>query len=195
MTTRNKIEFLTPVRDSGAVYFVRVSGYQLGHGLALSHPVKASEGLFNYAPSWVVYHVATGKLVRSGIDTYKTPFSALLSAKNVGGLYARLAGRTWETCDPCGEEVQSIIGKLRPMPKPKADKVHGLNPAKHGALIALIGDIDAARSQAYRTSGQFLPFTFGKATFRVSASLEALNRFRDRVLKNKRAFSDSALNA
>jgi len=75
---------------------------------------------------------------------------------------------------------------MRPMPKPKAE---------HGALIALIGDIDAARSQAYRTSGQFLPFTFGKATFRVSASLEALNRFRDRVLKNKRAFSDSALNA
>ncbi len=195
MKTKNKIEFLTQVRDSGVVYYVKVSGYQLGHGLALSHPVKAAEGLFNYAPLWVIYHVTTGMLVRSGSDTYKTPFAALLSAKNIGRLYARLAGKTWETCNHGSEEVQSVIGKLRPIPKPKTDKVHGLNPAKHGALIDFIKNIDNASNSAYKTSEQFLPFKFGNTTFRVSASLEGLKRFRERVLKNKRVFSDSALNA
>ena len=51
MKTRNKIEFLTPVNDSGVISFVLVSGYQLSRGLALSHPVKASEGSFEGFPN------------------------------------------------------------------------------------------------------------------------------------------------
>ena len=191
MKIRNKIEFLTLVCNS----LVSIQGYQLGRGLALSHPVNASEGSFSYSASWVIYHVQTGLLVRNGRDTRKTPFAALLSAKNMGGLYAQLAAGTWDICNPEGEEVNSVIGKLKAMPKPKADKVHGLAPAKNMALLQLISDIDNARREAYRTSGQFIPFTFGKATFTVGASLASLNKFRERVLKNKRAFSDAALNA
>ena len=189
MKSRNKIKFIAGINGSNGSpdVFAMIEGYQLKHGLAVSAPIVADEfGQCRYSAGWFIYHVATGRTVKTNFGKgYKTPFDAILAAKNIGGIEAL----------PVAECVMDVIGRLRAMPKPKVDKVHGLNPAKHGSLIALIGDIDNARREAYRTSGQFLPFRFGKATFTVSASLEALTRFRDRVLKNKRAFSDASLNA
>ena len=202
MKTRNKIKFTAGINGSevNPDVFAMIEGSQLKHGLAVSAPIVADEfGQCTYKAGWIVYHVATGRTVKTDFGKgYKTPFDAILAAKNVGGLYAKIAARDFTPeieALPVAECVMDVIGRLRAMPKPKVDKVHGLNPAKHGSLIALIGDIDNARREAYRTSGQFLPFRFGKATFTVSASLEALTRFRDRVLKNKRAFSDASLNA
>jgi len=202
MKTRNKIKFTAGIHGSNGVpdTFAMIEGYQLKHGLAVSSPIVADEfGQCTYKPGWIVYHVATGRTVKTNYGKgYKTPFDALLAAKNVNGLYAKIAARDFTAeieALPVAECVMAVIGKLRAMPKPKADKVHGLNPAKHGSLIALIGDIDNARREAYRTSEQFMAFTFGKATFKVGARLEALNLFRERVLKNKRVFSDAALNA
>ena len=202
MKTRNKIKFIAGIYGSegNPDTFAMVEGYQLKHGLAVSAPIVADDfGQCTYKAGWIVYHVATGRTVKTDNGKgYKTPLDALLAAKNVGGLYAKIAARDFTAeieALPVAECVIGVIGKLRAMPKPKADKVHGLNPAKHGSLIALISDIDNARREAYRTSGQFLPFRFGKATFTVGASLASLNQFRERVLKNKRAFSDAALNA
>ena len=202
MKSRNKIKFIAGINGSNGSpdVFAMIEGYQLKHGLAVSAPIVADEfGQCRYSAGWFIYHVATGRTVKTNFGKgYKTPFDAILAAKNIGGLYAKIAARDFTLeieALPVAECVMDVIGRLRAMPKPKVDKVHGLNPAKHGSLIALIGDIDNARREAYRTSGQFLPFWFGKATFTVSASLEALTRFRDRVLKNKRAFSDASLNA
>lgn len=192
MKKRPIIEFATPVGSN--YYPVIIKGYQLKHGLALSHPVKIDNESFCYDAGWVVYRAATGRLVRSDRDTSKTPLAALLSAKNIGGVYRKLNAATFEPYAPESEPA-SIIGKLRALPKPKADKVHRLNPVRYSALIRLVADIDAARNKAYRTSEMYLAFTFGKASFKVGARLEALNRFRERVLKNKLAFSNAALNA
>ena len=203
MKTRNKIEFkaavLGNIYNGNFTSYSLVSGYQLNNGLAGSHELtRDTEGNHSYKPSgWVIYHVASGLVVKSG-NGFKTPAIALQACKvnRLGGLYAALKQKDFsELVQDVPEVAMPVIGKLKAMPKPKADKVFGLNPAKHGSLIALIGDIDNARREAYRTSSAFLPFRFGKATFTVSASLEALNRFRERVLKNKRAFSDAALNA
>ena len=202
MKTRNKIKFVAGIYgvNGNPDIFAMIEGYKLKHGLAISAPIVADEfGQCRYMQGWITYHVATGRTVKTDNGKgFKTPLDALLAAKNIGGLYAKIAARDFtaeiETL-PVAECVLPVIGKLRPMPKPKADKVFGLNPAKHGALIALIGDIDNARREAYRTSSAFLHFRFGKATFRVGARLEALNRFRERVLKNKRVFSDAAINA
>lgn len=191
---RNKIEFATPVNQDGKEHPVMIQGYQLKHGLVLSHPLKVEDGSISYATGWVVYHVATGKLVRSDRSLAKTPFDALLSAKKVGGVYRKLNAAIFEPYS-FEDDAVSVIGKLKAIPKPKADKVHGLNPDKYSSLIQLISDIDSARREAYRTSEMYLPFTFGKATFKVGASLERLNQFRERVLKNKTAFSNAACNA
>jgi len=198
---RSKIKFIAGIYGSNGNpdIFAMIEGYQLKHGLAISAPIVSDEfGQCTYKAGWFVYHVATGRTVKTDNGKgFKTPFDAILAAKNVGGLYARINARDFKAeieALPVAECVIPVIGKLRAMPKPKVDKVFGLNPAKHGAIIALIGDIDSARREAYRTSGQFMPFTFGKATFTVGASLASLNKFRERVLKNKRAFSDSALN-
>lgn len=203
MTTRNKIEFkaavLGNIYNGNFTSYSLVSGYRLNNGLAVSHELTRDElGNHYYKPSsWVIYHVDTGLVVKSG-NGFKTPAIALHACKikRPGGLYAVLKQKDFsELVQDVPEVAMPTIGKLKAMPKPKADKVHGLNAAKNTALLRLISDIDAAKSQAYRTSGQFMPFTFGKMTFRVSASLEALNRFRERVLKNKRVFSDAAINA
>ena len=202
MKTRNKIKFIAGIHGSegNPDTFAMIECYQLKHGLAISAPIVSDEfGQCTYKAGWIVYHVATGRTVKTDYGNgFKTPFDAILAAKNVGGLYAKITARDFTAeieALPVAECVVPVIGKLRAMPKPKADKVFGLNPAKYGSLVALIGDIDNARREAYRTSGQFLPFRFGKATFKVGARLEALNLFRERVLKNKRAFSDAALNA
>src|SRR3990172_6305017 len=202
MKTRNKIKFIAGINGSegNPDTFAIIEGYRLKHGLAVSAPIVADEfGQCTYKAGWIVYHVATGRTVKTNFGKgYKTHFDAIVAAKNVGGLYAKIAARDFTAeieALPVVECVMGVIGKLRPMPKPKADKVHGLAPAKNTALLQLISDIDNARKEAYRTSGQLMPFTFGKATFTVSASLEALNRFRERVLKNKRAFSDAAINS
>ena len=199
---RSKIKFIAGIYGSNGNQdtFAIIEGYSLKHGLAISAPIVSDEfGQCTYKAGWFVYHVATGRTVKTNYGKgYKTPLDALVAAKNVGGLYAKIAARDFTAeieALPVAECVIGVIGKLRPMPKPKADKVHGLAPAKNTALLQLISDIDNARREAYRTSVQFMPFRFGKATFTVSASLEALNRFRDRVLKNKRAFSDAAINA
>jgi len=202
MKTRNKIKFTAGINGSevNPDVFAMIEGYQLKHGLAVSAPIVADEfGQCTYKAGWIVYHVATGRTVKTDFGKgYKTPFDAILAAKNVGGLYAKIAARDFTAeieALPVAECVVPVIGKLRAIPKPKADKVHGLNAGKNTALLQLISNIDNARREAYRTSGQFLPFRFGKATFRIGASLSSLNQFRERVLKNKRAFSDAAINS
>ena len=202
MKTRNKIKFTAGIHGSNGNTdtFAMIEGYRLKHGLAVSAPIVADEfGQCTYKLGWIVYHVATGRTVKTDYGKgYKTPLDALVAAKNVGGLYAKIAARDFTPeieALPVAECVMAVIGKLRAMPKPKADKVHGLNASKNTALLSLISDIDAARREAYRTSGQFMPFRFGKSTFTVGASIANLNKFRERVLKNKRVFSDAAINA
>lgn len=183
-----------------------VTAYQLRNGMAAGHPVRQDEeGNFKYGTGWEIYHVATGALVSPGgifgeKIRHATPAAAMLTIKNkfkgklLGKLRAREDGPALSL-----KGLTEVIGKLKAWPKPAARlgkvapgcervKVQG-----NSALFALIAEIDAALADATKTSKLFCTFKFGRATFKISRTFARLKNFRAQVLKNRRAFADSAL--
>lgn len=99
----------------------------------------------------------------------------------------------------CTGNYNSLVGKLKPWPKPAkrngkvAPGCEHIAPDKNRALFALIAEIDVAAASATQNGESFVTFTFGRATFKVLNRFENLKRFRAKVLKNRRAFTDSAI--
>lgn len=180
-----------------------VSAYACRNGLAVGHPVKQeNDGDFRYAQGWEIYHVATGALVAPG-DAFgdkvrhATPAAAMRSVKNKckGKLLGRLRARK-EGPPLSLEGLPEVIGKLKPWPKPAGKQPPGCDriAAKgYDALRALIAELDAAITDAPRTSKLQRTFTIGRTRFTVGARLESLQRLRAQVIKNRSAFADSTL--
>jgi hypothetical protein len=182
-----------------------VQAYQCRNGLAAGHPVRQdSDGNFKYSQGWRIYHINTGALV-SGLsykgEKLNTPAQAMRAANRGAGHRLVSRVREAEKRNPTpAQKVKNqprIIGKLQAWPKPKpAGKLPGcehIAKDKNHALLSLIAEIDAQLLQAPEKSALFRVFTFGRTMFKINARREALQRFRANVLKNRRAFADSAL--
>lgn len=63
----------------------------------------------------------------------------------------------------------------------------------YGTLREMIGQIDREISTASRISTLFTLFKIGRSTFKISKTLERLKNFRETAIKNRKAFSDAAL--
>lgn len=198
---RAKISFITTLNEGKPEEcFVRIDAYQCRNGLAVGHLVKDDDGIFGYKAGWVIYHVKTGGLLPGWSSCiHKTPAAAMNAARvKCAGKFLALL-RNHENaqtlqCD-CPAEV---VGKLKAFPKakPKLEKrlagTEKWDGKKFSGLLHLIGQIDDARQNAYKTSDQQITFKISRSTFTVGASLIALNRFRAMVIKNRIAFADKS---
>lgn len=70
---------------------------------------------------------------------------------------------------------------------------HRIPQKGYSALFLLVEQIDLEISRATVTSKQFVTFKAGRASFTIKKTFARLEKFRESVIKNRKAFSDIAL--
>lgn len=70
---------------------------------------------------------------------------------------------------------------------------HRIAQNGYSALILMVEQIDFEISRATVTSKLFATFKIGRASFTIKKTFARLDKFRETVIKNRKAFSDIAL--